>query len=195
MGISRPVAIVGGATALLCQSRIRSTPNTIGASVKGRGGGPSFTGKITIGATAATPSTSGSAFSCSPESRAPRIIPPGAPPLPAPLTVICPVAKSRPPLTRRSIFSASAPSNTRAATPMAMPAAVSALRTRRRPSSRTTARTAGMGGSLNRRVPGLQPLENSRRGDARAVQGNRRLGEVGWWSSRPWRARAADSGV
>ena len=59
-------------------------------------------------------------------------MPLGAPPLPAPLTVICPVAKSRPPPTSRSIFSARAPSSTSAATPMAMPAAVSALRTRRR---------------------------------------------------------------
>ena len=40
-----------------------STPKTSGASVNGSGGGPSLTGKMTIGATSRTPSTCGSAFS------------------------------------------------------------------------------------------------------------------------------------
>ena len=142
LGKARPIAMRGGGTVWFFHSTVRSAPKTIGARVKGSGGGPSLAGKITIGATAPTPSTRGSAASWSAVRSAPRSMPPVAPPLPAPLTVIWPIAKSRPPLTSRSIFSVSAPRRTSAATPMAMPVAVSVLRRRRRPSSRTTAITA-----------------------------------------------------
>ena len=55
---------------------------------------------------------------------------------PAPLTVICPEPKSRPPWTSRLVFSDSAPSSTRAITPIAIPPAVSAVRAAWRRSSR-----------------------------------------------------------
>ena len=111
--------------------------------MSGRAAGASAAGNMTIGATAATPSIVSSARSCSAVSNPPRVIPLSAP-VPAPLTVTWPVAKSRPPSTSRLIFSESAPSRTRAATPMAMPPVVSALRTRRRLSSRSAWRTASM---------------------------------------------------
>ena len=51
---------------------------------------------MTIGATSATPGTARTALSCSPDTSAPRDIPVAAF-VPAPLTVICPAPKSRPP--------------------------------------------------------------------------------------------------
>jgi hypothetical protein len=65
-------------------------------------------------------------------------------PVPAPLTVIWPVAKSRPPATRRESFSESAPRSTRAATPIAIPASVSTLRSGRRRRLRIASAMAAM---------------------------------------------------
>ena len=91
---------------------------------------------MTIGATVSTPAMRRTASICSPERSPPRLIPDMAP-VPAPLTVICPVANSRPPPTSRESFSERPPRRIRAATPMAMPPAVSALRIVRRRSSRS----------------------------------------------------------
>ena len=82
-----------------------------------------FSGSITCGWTPATPGTAAIAATAEAGSRPPAVNP--APmPMPRPATEICPRTNRSPPSMKRTIRSLIAPSDTRPATPIAMPRTV-----------------------------------------------------------------------